>query len=325
MDPKNINQTNFCNKRVENIISNELKQYILSDIKNRTNITFNSRYAKLFNDKYKNNLNNPHIACLKTSGTPYLLFFTKINNINYCLLIDKKINTGHTYPKIFIVNLKFNSILYNGTLFEIELLRDKNNNWQILISDIYYYDNNIIYKNINIIDRINTIHEILNNKYNYDSEQICPIYIKKYFEVNCISNIFNNFVENCNYNIRGIYLIPININYSNLLYIIKKEDDLNQIKKNNFNFKIVKHSKPEIFELYLKNDNGFEKINYAYIPNIKTSKYVDDLFKNVSDDSDIIVECIFNSKFNKWIPLKKTDKRIDHIKDYNLTNFNIKE
>ena len=82
MDPKDIHQTNFCNRKVDNIISNDLKKYILEDIKNRTNLNFNSRYARIFNEQCKRNLNNPHIACLKTSGSPYLLLCTKINHIN---------------------------------------------------------------------------------------------------------------------------------------------------------------------------------------------------------------------------------------------------
>ena len=66
MDTKQINQTGFCNKQVDNIISNELKQYILKDLKTRTTINFNHRYAKIYNEQYKNNFTNPHICCLKT-------------------------------------------------------------------------------------------------------------------------------------------------------------------------------------------------------------------------------------------------------------------
>ena len=78
MDPKDINQTSFCKKNIDNIISNELKQYILNDMFTRTNIKFNLNYAKIYNNQYKKNLNNPHILCLKTYGTPYLLYCTHV-------------------------------------------------------------------------------------------------------------------------------------------------------------------------------------------------------------------------------------------------------
>ena len=100
-----------------------------------------------------------------------------------------------------------------------------------------------------------------------------------------------------------------------MLYLIKKQDDFNISKNKNFNFKILKHSKPEIFELYLKNDSGFQKIDYAYIPDISISRKINDLFDQESDD-DIIVECEYIDLFKKWKPLKKTNLLIDNIKDF---------
>ena len=38
MDPKEINKTSFCNKSVDNIISNDLKKYIIDDMKLRTSL-----------------------------------------------------------------------------------------------------------------------------------------------------------------------------------------------------------------------------------------------------------------------------------------------
>ena len=38
-------------------------------------IKFSSRYAKIYNDQYSKNLNNPHLFFLKSSGTPYLFIF----------------------------------------------------------------------------------------------------------------------------------------------------------------------------------------------------------------------------------------------------------
>ena len=92
MDPSSFTKTSFCDKEIDNITTNEDKQYILQLLKLRTNgQTYNSRYAKIYNEQYSKNLSNPHILCLKSSGTPYLLFLTQINDINYCFLIDKKI------------------------------------------------------------------------------------------------------------------------------------------------------------------------------------------------------------------------------------------
>ena len=34
------------------------------------------------------------------------LYLTKVNNVNYSLLIDKKTKSGHDYPKMFIVQYR---------------------------------------------------------------------------------------------------------------------------------------------------------------------------------------------------------------------------
>ena len=83
--------------------------------------------------------NNHHIFFLKSSGTPYLLFMSQINGINYCFFIDKKIKEGYDYPKIFILPYQFSSECYKGTLMECELIRKKNKKWCIAINDIYFH------------------------------------------------------------------------------------------------------------------------------------------------------------------------------------------
>ena len=107
MDPKHITRTSFCDKKIDNVTDNSMKKYILDNLNIKTGVKFNQRYAKVYNEQYKNNLNNPHIICLKSSGTPYLLFCTQINDVNYCFLIDKKVKDGYEYPKIFIVHYRF--------------------------------------------------------------------------------------------------------------------------------------------------------------------------------------------------------------------------
>ena len=53
--------------------------------------------------------------------TPYLLFCTQINDTNYCFLIDKKIKDGYEYPKIFIVNYRFDPELFDGHFLKVNL------------------------------------------------------------------------------------------------------------------------------------------------------------------------------------------------------------
>ena len=319
MDPKDINRTNFCNKSVDNIVSNDMKKYIIEDMKLKTSLTPSSRYAKIFNIQYSKNLNNPHIFCLKTYGSPYFLYLTKINNVNYTLLIDKKIKTGHDYPKMFIVQYRFNDDLYYGTLFETELLRDDDNGWQLLLGDIYYHKGKMLKDKV-ITDRIDIMHDMLRDEYIDDSFcDICPLMIKRYFDMNDKEKAFNEFIPELNYKIRGLYFVPINVRYSNILYMFK-DDELKNLfvtKDNNkrLNFKITKSMKPEIYELHLNDKDTLKQVCYAYIKNIEMSQYIYDLLK---DDSDIVMECEYNDRFKKWEPIKRTLQRIHHINDLEI-------
>lgn len=314
MDPKNINKTSFCNHKTDNIISNELKQYILTDMFNRSKIKFNDNYARIYNKKFINNFKNEHIFCFKSYGSPYLMYCTKINNVPYSLLIDKRINKGHSLPKMFIVNYKFDIEVYDGSLFECELLRDNKNNWNLLIGDAYYVKNEILKKNKTIVERMNIIYDILKNNYTEtEFSNICNICVKKYYDICDYNEVFMN-INNLNYKVRGVYVIPVNINYANILYIYTDDDKKVYIKNTNLNFKVTRGSKPEIYDVYLMAPNGFQKIDNLYIQNIEFSRYINNL---LNDNTEIVLECMFNKTFKKWQGIKETKNNIHHISDMN--------
>ena len=66
MDPSSLTKTSFSGKTVDNVTNNEVKEFIMNDMKLKCGgINYNSRYAKVYNEQYSRNLNNPHILCLK--------------------------------------------------------------------------------------------------------------------------------------------------------------------------------------------------------------------------------------------------------------------
>jgi hypothetical protein len=306
MDPKHISRTSFCSKEIDNVTDNSMKKYILDNLNIKTGIKYSHRYAKIYNEQYKKNLNNPHLICLKSSGTPYLLFCTQINDINYCFLIDKKVKDGYEYPKIFIVHYRFSPELFQGTLFETELIRDKNQEWSLLLGDIYNHSGSSL-KNVQIHDRINQCIDIMETKYVTDSFcDICPISIKKYFDLNQIRSIFAEFIPQLPYRIRGFYFVPLKTSYSKILYIFKDEDykKVNTSNKKYVSFRIIQTVKPDVYELYLFNEQktNIMKHSYASIPDTQTSKWVKELCEK---KDECIVECKFNALFHKWVPIKE--------------------
>jgi hypothetical protein len=283
-----------------------MKKYILDNLKLKTGIKYDSRYAKVYNEQFKKNLNNPHIFCVKSSGTPYLLFCTQINDVNYAFLIDKRIKDGYDYPKIFIVHYRFDPELFQGTLFEVELTRDKNNSWFILIGDAYYISG-LNMKNTQIHVRINKCNDILENKYVDDSFcNVCPLVIKRYFDIQDVEHVINEFIPKLTYRVKGFYFVPLKTSYSKILYLLKEKDykQVNSVNKSLISFRIIQTVKSDIYELYLFNEqrSSIIKHSYAVVKNIEKSKWL----KELTDTKDeCIVECKYNKNFKKWEPVKE--------------------
>ena len=317
MDPSSFTKTSFCGKTVDNVTKNELKEFILNDIKLKCgNLSYNSRYAKVYNEQYSRNLNNPHIICLKSSGTPYLLYCTQINNVNYCFLIDKKVKVGYDYPKIFVTPYQFDKSVFTGTLIETELVRDKNQNWFLLLGDIYFHKSANCSNQV-IMSRMNLIHTLLKTEYNPDSFcEVCPIQVKRYFDFKDKELIMNDFIPSLNYGTRGFYFIPLKSSYSKILYLFKEGDlQIKKDKKDTLNFLIKKTLKRDVYDLYLQGPNNIVKHGIACIPNLKCSQMLRSMFEETIDEKDLCVECRYNVKFEKWQPLHKSKEPMSKADD----------
>ena len=317
MDPSSLTKTGFCGKTVDNVTNNEFKEFILNDMKLKCdNKQYNSRYAKVYNEQYSKNLNNPHIICLKSSGTPYLLYCTQINNVNYCFLIDKKVKVGYDYPKIFVAPYKFDNSVFTGSLFETELVRDKNQNWFLLLSDIYFHKSANCSNQV-IMDRMNLIHTLVETEYNKDSFcDVCPIQVKRYFDFKDKELIMNEFIPSLNYGTRGFYFIPLKSSYSKILYLFKEGDlTIKKEKKDTLNFLIKKTLKRDVYDLYLQGPNNIVKHGIACIPNLKCSQMLRSMFEETVDEQDLCVECRYNEKFEKWQPLSTSKEPMSKMGD----------
>ena len=152
-------------------------------------------------------------------------------------------------------------------------------------------------------------------------------------------------IENIDYNIFGILNRNSKNNYS---YFTRYSSD-NNYTNNNINiennkrviFSITPDIKNDIYNLNIYGPNGIVFYQYAYIPDYKTSVMMnnhfriikentnldlleesddEEEFENITPDKFVYLEkslnfeCIYNKKFKKWIPVKKTNEK-------KITNF----
>ena len=145
---------------------------------------------------------------------------------------------------------------------------------------------------------------------------ICPLMVKRYFNIQDLENIIENHIPTLNYTVRGIYFIPLINKHRKLLYLFSDREKKSKDKNKKFiSFQIEKTMNPDVYDLYLNNNGMKKKHDIASVPNYEKSVFLNELFKNHIDETKpIYVECEYNQKFKKWEPLR-TSKYLSNTGD----------
>lgn len=213
-----LGEISFCDKIGYNIRSDDIKKKILVDLES----LYKFKVIQKHYDKYNSDIHdailetNPHMVCTRTNGNPYLLYLTQINNVNHCIFIDKKIQQGYSLPRMILVKMWFEDSLFENTLFEGEMIKDRDSKWTFLVGDLLADGPNSLH-NQNLVKRINRVYHILDTQYRVDSINVCDIKVKKYFYYHELPTM-HLYYENLNYNIRGIYFKPLFLKFKDILY-----------------------------------------------------------------------------------------------------------
>lgn len=259
------------------------------------NIIFNTRnkweygtlfYGTLTYNKLKNELNKNNILECRNDNSDI--------NETYETELIYVIEDIITYKGISVINRLF----IDKLIFILEFMNDnKNNKLKIKIANI----------NLNI-----------NELFSYKTYAIKELNIKD----DKIDNIIDNIIDN-SFLQKEEEIKPINSSI-----IIKKNNKYKPQYKLPTIFKVKARIDEDIYELYAY---GIDKKPIFYgiagINDYKTSIMMNSIFRNfrenlnidyieMSDDEDdnlqnytnlekmILIECIYNIKFNKWIPIK---------------------
>tara|TARA_Y100000310_G_C20558758_1_gene751950 strand:- start:184 stop:1227 length:1044 start_codon:yes stop_codon:yes gene_type:complete len=321
-------QISFCNKKALNIVSDKFKSFLLGNIREQYNISISDRYAHVINKRSAGNLSkNPHLISLKTGGSNYYLFMTRINGEKRCFYIDRRIKNGYTYPRIISAQYNFSDDCFQNTLLDGELIRDYDNDWLFLIFDIRCYKG-VNQKGVSVINKIRNIYSLF-DCYKTSESDLCRLEVKKFFNYSEFDEVVNNFIPSLNYRVTGLFFNTLNTKHHNYLYFFPRKDIVQKRKtvKNEFTgssvnvnvtqevkppvkedtltkvFIIKDTPQPDVYHLYCIKDNNLVKYGLAYISTSKCSKFVKSIFVNHNKDTDIKVNCSYNKRFTKWEPL----------------------
>jgi len=299
------NQIKFCNKKASTIDNNILLD-VCKQLKFKYNFHFNkATYESLNRTNISNIIENPYLVSFDIKGHDFILFLTTVRGKKYCLFIEKKTEND---IKIYSVKFRFDTDLYDGTIFQGKLTMNNKECWIFIISDIYCERSNTL-TNQSFSKRLNRISTILKTKYKYDDfMNVCHIQVKSFFLYHHVEMIKKNSKKK-------LLFIPEYSNQTRYRYYL--DESVKEVKNENKRdmvFEIRKTDLPDVYELWYYKNNKMVKNSIATISTMKTSLFVRKLFE--SNKKQIYVLCKYRDTFNikGWIPYEESTKnRISRV------------
>lgn len=238
----------FCDKQCSNVNDNKVKAAVVKYLESQHNIQIIARDFTIINPTNLRIVSyHQHVLTPLTNGNPYLLYLTRIDGINCCLYIDRKLKDGYTFPKMHCVKYNFHDELFEKeTVFAGELVKDTERRWCFLI------DNIILYKGMpagekNVIARYELIHNILANEYTFDRFlEICPLQVKRLFLYRDVKKMVEDFIPNLSYTCKGILFYTLNNRCTNFAFLLPRDDQF-EIKSPSEIDEIVQAKYPKLW------------------------------------------------------------------------------
>lgn len=203
----------LCDRIAYNIKSTDTKEAILKDLETRFGIRILQRHWHALDDKGIGHIRRiPHLACLRSNGNPYYMYFTRYEDNPIIYFVDKKIQPNYAAPRIILAKGRFDPSLYDNTVLEGEMVKDKQGAWVFLITDVIGWKGKHLDK-VQLPHRIKLATQLLSDHYTPDDIlDICSFQIKKYaYATKDGAMALLALAEELPYTTRGMYFWPFHL------------------------------------------------------------------------------------------------------------------
>ena len=320
------------------------------------------------------------------NGKKFYAWFSFQKSQDVCYLMEinreKKITKVTKADTLFDASLSLGTILY-GTIVYLD--EQQTGNRIFVVEDIYYYKG-ITMKNMNYGEKLGYIEDCMNNHIIQKiTSPTSVVFGLPYMwgiqtpEENSIFEDYDKIKEKILYSVHHIQIRKLNeispylnITINNVLtkigqrekYFEKKQAiaQVIEIPKFSINLSKPQYKYPTVFQvtadiqfdIYHLFAYGKDKqqiyYDVAYIPNIKTSIYMNSIFRKIrenknldyieesDDESDfeniaedkyvdlnkvVNIECVFHTKFKRWVPIRVVNDSYKIIHISKLVNYYI--
>lgn len=279
---------------------------------------------------------NEHYVTPNFHGYNYLLVFVTIDNIKYCVAIEKKGLSYHrNHIDISRINMykllvNANSVIFNGTIFDSKLInivrnnsndKDTNDNYQrsrpkyyMLIKDCYYLMGNQ-YLDLEMKNKMSHIDNMIKIHFNQKSCKNFTFKINKLSLYSDLKNLIEKIIPNCGIKCQGLIFYP-KFSGINIVYVDKQQEKIDITVRGKNHSEIESKS----YDLISNMVEYLKERNYSYEKNGKTRKLwlkntdipdVYDIFEKTNSDSKLGIAHIPNL-------------RISHMCNKHICNSNFK-
>jgi hypothetical protein len=204
----------FCDRINFNIKSTDTKHSILNQLKKFNIQILEKHWFKLDENGTDHIHRIPHLACLRSNGNPYYMYFTKYDDIPIIYYIDKKVQPGYQVPRIILTKGKWHTSLFSNTLLDGEMVKDTYGKWLFLINDVIAFKNDFL-SNEPLPKRLEIAFDILENYHTLDKIiDVCNFQVKQYsYATQNGTDALINLAKELPYTSRGIYYWPFSNKY----------------------------------------------------------------------------------------------------------------
>lgn len=332
-----IGEISFCDQVGFNIKTDETKRFILEMIQNKYGLKIITKHFEKYEDRMFDNIQKrPHLLCLRSNGNPYFLCLIKLNFVNYCIFIDKKIQQGYSYPRMIICHFRFADELFKDTIFDGEMVKMNDGSWAYLMNDIMVLKG-VHLREHNLVKRINYLYDVIATNFHPDIHDICRFGVKQYFKYDEAMTILEKHINEVQYSCRGIYFKPLFLKFKDVLinfndelitkvertsykhiksFVLKEDRDklchtetasisseshgkldrTTGVNREYFNTR--KTNLPDVYEIY---NNDMSLIGYPAVPSMQISNRLRETFRNKNIVDTVQLQYSFCDKLNKWI------------------------
>jgi len=291
-----IGEISFCDQIGFNIKTDETKRFILDMLQRKYGLKIITKHFEKFEDRMLENIQKrPHLLCVRSNGNPYFLCLVKLNFVNYCIFIDKKIQQGYSFPRMIISHFKFSDDLFEDTIFDGEMVKMNDGTWTYLMNDLIV-SKGLHLNEYNLVKRINILYDVIAKSFKPDINDICKFGIKQYFKYDEAMDIIGKHINEVQYSCRGIYFKPLFLKFKDILI--------------NFNDELVKK---------------VERTKYKDVKSFVLKEDRDKLHNNISisETASISSESSDTSKVSEKNIFKTTDKETSNTQYFNTRKTNL--